>query len=88
VHRGASNPERAEIVGAALRHRNRASPGQELAGDGLLVPLDLGRRPLGDDVAAVLARARPHVDQVLGGAHHLLVVLDDEDGIAEVAQPL
>ena len=44
--------------------------------------------PFGDDVAAVLAGARPHVDQPVGGAHHLLVVLDHEHGVAEVAQPL
>ena len=50
--------------------------------------LDLLRRPLGDDVAAVLARARPHVDEPVGRAHHLLVVLDDEHGVAEVAEPL
>ena len=44
--------------------------------------------PFGDDVAAVLAGARAHVDEPVGGAHHLLVVLDDEHGVAEVAQPL
>ena len=54
----------------------------------LPVALDLRGRPLGDDVAAVLARARPHVDEPVGAAHHLLVVLDDEDGVAEVAEPL
>ena len=44
--------------------------------------------PCGDDVAAVLAGARPHVDQVVGRAHRALVVLDDEHGVAEVAQAL
>ena len=48
----------------------------------------LRRRALGDDVAAVLAGARAHVDEPVGAAHHLLVVLDDEHGVAEVAQPL
>ena len=42
----------------------------------------------GDHVAAVLARARPHVDQVVGGAHRALVVLDHQHGVAEVAQAL
>ena len=37
---------------------------------------------------AVLARARAHVDEPVGAPHHLLVVLDDEHGVAEVAQPL
>ena len=30
----------------------------------------------------------PHVDDPVGRAHHLLVVLDHEHGVAEVAQPL
>ncbi len=42
--------------------------------------------PCGDDLAAVLAGARAHVDDVVGRAHGLLVVLHDEDGVAEVAQ--
>ena len=46
------------------------------------------RRALGDDVPAVHAGARAHVDQVVGRAHHLLVVLDHEHRVAEVAQPL
>ena len=45
-------------------------------------------RALGDDLAAVLARARAHVDEPVGRPHHLLVVLDDKHGVAEAAQPL
>ena len=30
----------------------------------------------------------PEIDDVIGGAHRLLVVLDDDDGVAEVAQLL
>ena len=48
--------------------------------------LDLARRALRDDLAAVLARAGPHVDDVVGGADRLLVVLDDDHRVAEVAQ--
>ena len=44
--------------------------------------------PSRDDVAAVLAGARAHVDDVVGRAHRALVVLDDEHGVAEVAQAL
>ena len=36
----------------------------------------------------MLARAGAEVHEVVGGAHHRLVVLDDEDGVAEIAQPL
>ncbi len=53
-----------------------------------LVLLHLLRRALGDDVPAVLPRSRPHVDEPVRGAHHLLVVLDHEHGVPQVAQPL
>ena len=44
---------------------------------------DRVRGALGDDLAAVLAGPRPHVDDPVRRAHHLLVVLDDEDRVAE-----
>ncbi len=47
---------------------------------------DLARRALGDDLAAVLAGAGADVDEVVGRAHRLLVVLDDDHRVAEVAQ--
>ena len=50
--------------------------------------LDLLRLPFGDDVAAVLTCAGAHVDEPVGRPHHLLVVLHDEHGVAEIAQPL
>src|SRR5215218_8077839 len=59
-----------------------------LAGDRLGVPLDLAGRPFGDHVAAVLTCSRAHVDEPVGRPHHLLVVLDHEHGVAEVAEPL
>ena len=40
-----------------------------------------------DHLAAVLAGAGPDVDDVVGDSDRLLVVLDDEDRVAEVAQP-
>ena len=49
---------------------------------------DLVDGALGDHLAAVLARAGPEVDDVIGGADRLLVVLDDDDRVAEVAQLL
>ena len=42
---------------------------------------------LRDDRAAVDARARPHVDDVIGGADRILVMLDHQHGVAEIAQP-
>ena len=44
--------------------------------------------PFGDDPTAVLARAGTDVDDPVGGAHRLLVVLDDDQGVADVAQAL
>src|SRR5262249_57279106 len=85
---GAAHPERTVVLGAALREGDRALSREELAGDRALDALDLGGRALRDDMAAVLAGAGPHVDEPVGRPHHLLVVLDDEDGVAEVAQPL
>ena len=49
---------------------------------------DLLRGPLGDDLAAELACAGADVDDVVGGADRALVVLDDDHGVADVAQAL
>ena len=49
---------------------------------------DLVDRAVGDHFAAVFARARTEVDHVVGGAHRLFVVLDDDHRVAEVAQLL
>ena len=38
------------------------------------------------DLAAEFARAGPHVDDVVGGAHHVGIVLHNHDGVAQVAQ--
>ncbi len=48
--------------------------------------LDLLRRALGDDLAAVNAGARPHVDDVIGRKNGVLVVLDDDHRVADVAE--
>ena len=44
-------------------------------------------RALEDHVPAVLAGAGAEIDHVVGGSDRLLVVLDDDHGVAEVAQP-
>ena len=48
--------------------------------------ISCGRRALEDHAPAVLARARTEIDDVVRGADRLLVVLDDDDGVAEIAQ--
>ncbi len=60
--------------------------GEVLAGDGRWVVHDLLRGAFGDEVAAVLAGAGAEVEDVVGVADGVFVVLDDEDGVAEVAE--
>jgi len=49
---------------------------------------DFGRGAGGDHVAAVFAGAGAEVDEVVGGHHRALVVLDHDHRVAEVAQPV
>src|SRR5436305_5771183 len=67
---------------------NRARAREELAGERVGDGFDLGRDALRDDPPAVLAGAGAEVGEVVGGAHGLLVVLYDDDGVPEVAQAL
>ena len=46
----------------------------------------LVERALRDDLAAMDAGAGAHVDDVIGGADRILVMLDDDHGVAEIAQ--
>ncbi len=45
-------------------------------------------RAVEDDSAATLARPRAHVDEAVGGEHHRRIVLDDDQRVAGVAQPV
>ena len=73
--RGVSIAQLAAQVRAGQRRRAIACSIERPAG-----------RPLEDHAPAVLARARPEVDDVVGRADRLLVVLDDDDRVAEIAQ--
>ena len=76
---------------AELGHRDRLGPGQVLAGQRVRVGQDAvgpQHRTGVDDAAAVLPRPGPHVDHVVGHLDGLLVVLDHDDRVAQVAQPL
>ena len=84
----ADDAERAVVRRTALGHDDRALAREEVARDRARVAHHVVGRALRDDLAAVLAGARPHVDEPVRLAHHLLVVLDDEHGVAEVAEPL
>ena len=48
----------------------------------------VGRRAFEHDPPAVVARARPEVDDPVGVRHHRLVVLDHDDRLAGVDQPV
>ena len=41
----------------------------------------------GDHLAAMDAGARAHIDEIIGAADRVLVMLDDDHGVAEIAQP-
>ena len=50
--------------------------------DGFFVPHQLPQRGRRHDFPAVDARARPEINDVIGAAHRLLVVLDDQQRVA------
>src|SRR5450759_2908577 len=86
VDPGAAHGEPLERQAALAGQGDASAPGQNVPGERRRVVHDLARRAFGDHAAAVLAGPRPHVDDVVGRAHRLLVMLDDDDGIAQVAQ--
>ena len=86
VHAGAAHREPLERQAALAGQGDAAAPGEVVAGERAGSAMICVRRALGDHAAAVLAGAGAHVDDVVGRAHRLLVVLDDDDGVAEVAQ--
>ena len=63
-------------------------PVRYCAGDAVGIGMHHSRRAGGDHVAAMDAGARPHIDQIVGGADRILVMLDDDHRVAEIAQPL
>ena len=89
VHRRAADREPAALVVLApRRNEDPALAAQERTSHRPRRLRDRLRETLADDLTAVLARAGPEIDHPVGRAHHLLVVLDDEDGVADVAELL
>ncbi len=72
----------------ARGHRDLPAPGEILARQRVRGEPDLLGRALRDDLPAVLARAGTHVHDVVGRADGIVVVLDDDHAVAEVAQVL
>lgn len=84
---GAHHGQRLAVALAAVgRHRNLARAGQVLAGQAGGVGGDLVGRALADDAAAMHARARPHVEDIVGVADRVLVMFDHDHRIALIAQ--
>ena len=73
---------------ALLGHLDLAGAGKVLAGQAAGLGHDVGGRALGDHFAAVDAGGRAHVDDVVGREDRLLVVLDHQHRVAEIAQAL
>ncbi len=69
-----------------LGDRDGAATGQVVAGHRLLAGQQPGNASRVDHLAAVLPRPRADVDYVVGHPDGVLVVLDDHDGVAQVAQ--
>ena len=65
-----------------------SSPERYLPGEALGLLAQIFERPLGHDLAAAHARARAEIDDVVGFAHRLFVVFDDDDRVSLVAQVL
>ncbi len=70
------------------RHVDEAGARQELAGERGRIGHHLVGRALGDDLAAMDAGGGADIDDVIGLADGVLVMLDDDDGVADVAQVL
>ena len=83
-----------DLDGAAMVRRpplgdfHRQFAGEIFAGQRIRVAHDVGGRALRDDMAAMHAGAGADVDHMIGEPDGVLVVLDHDHGVAEVAQPL
>ena len=85
---GGVHGERPVLSRAADRgHRDAARAREVLPGDRLGVREQVAHRPAGDDPTAVLARPGPDVDHPVRPADRVLVVLHDDEGVAEVTKP-
>ena len=86
--RAAHGQRLAVALAPLLRHGDRPLAREELPGRRRLALEHVGDRALHDHGAAVHAGTRAHLDDVIGGADGVFVVLDDDHGVADVAQAL
>src|SRR5690606_37668616 len=88
VSGGTDERELAALLGFAALGGNfdPHAAGEVFAGKAIARVENIGRRALGDDMATVNAGARTDVEDMVGGQNGILVVLDDDNRIAEIAQ--
>ena len=70
------------------RRRSAFSAGEVVGGDRRGRSAQLLRRAEEHDLAAALARSRPDIEDPVGSEHDLRIVLDDDQRIARVPQPV
>ena len=84
---GADDPDLLRRALAAVRrHRDLQFAAQVFGRERSRLGREVGQRAVEDHPPAVLAGAEAHVDDVIGHGDHVGVVLDDQDGVALVAQ--
>ena len=71
---------------ARLRHGNKPPAAEILAGNRFRTGDNIVHRAAGHEMAAVRARSGADIDQKIRRAHRVLVVLDDDQRIAQIAQ--
>ena len=75
-------------LAALLRHRNDSPARKICARERIRIGSDLCGSARGDHIPAVNARAGSDIHDIIRFAHHIFVMLDDDNGIPEVAQLL
>ena len=87
---GAADGDACALLGLAAVSgaRGSAEAGQVLAGQAVGLCMIFSGVPFGDDLAAMDAGAGAHVDHIVGRQDRLLVVLDHDHRVAEIAQAL
>ena len=68
-------------------HPNHELAAQELPRQRARLGHQIFYGSFGDDLASMLSSARPDVDEVIGHAHRVFVVLNHNHGVTEVTEP-
>src|SRR5262245_29013412 len=79
-------PAAAGRLAALLRHGDLLEAGEILPGEALRIGHHLLGRAFGNHLAAVDASAWSHIHHMVRGEDRLLVMLDHDDAVAEIAQ--